>query len=99
MATTIAGPRHHQSPSRTEGREPKYRTPPGHRVIHAVVPEAIFVHVHKMALESGMRFTHYLVRFLEDAWPYSTHQPTTESNHSPCVTPGIPGNLPSGPDS
>lgn len=55
-------------PGRTR---PRYCTPPGHRVIHAVVPETTFVHVHKMALESGMRFSHYMARFLEEAFPYS----------------------------
>jgi len=49
----------------------KYQTPAGHRVIHVIVPEATFVHVHKMALESGLRFSHYLNRFLNEAFPYS----------------------------
>ncbi len=48
----------------------KYRTPPGQRVIHVLVPEHTFVHVHKMALESGLRFSHYLVRFLNEAFAY-----------------------------
>jgi hypothetical protein len=48
----------------------RYRTPPGKRVIHVLVPEATFVHVHKMALESGLRFSHYLARFLDEAFPY-----------------------------
>ena len=61
---------------------PKYQTPPGHRVIHAVVPEATFVHVHKMALESGMRFSHYLARFLEEAFPYPASPLPLRSNPS-----------------
>jgi len=48
----------------------KYRAPAGQRVIHVLVPEATFVHVHKMALESGLRFSHYLNRFLNEAFPY-----------------------------
>jgi hypothetical protein len=55
-----------QAPTRCH----RYKTPPGQRVIHVVVPEATFVHVHKMALESSMRFSHYLARFLEEAFPY-----------------------------
>lgn len=51
-------------------KKPKYQTPAGHRVIHVIVPEATFVHVHKMALESGLRFSHYLNRFLTEAFPY-----------------------------
>jgi len=55
----------------TTGGGRKYRTPQGQRVIHVLVPEATFVHVHKMALESGLRFSHYLNRFLNEAFPYS----------------------------
>jgi len=51
-------------------RPSRYRTPPGKRVIHVLVPEATFVHVHKMALESGLRFSHYLARFLDEAFPH-----------------------------
>jgi hypothetical protein len=64
MPTTPTDPTVLDKPSR-------YRTPPGQRVIHVLVPEETFVHVHKMALESGMRFTHYLCRFLEEAFPYA----------------------------
>lgn len=57
-------------PETPAGGAPKYPTPPGRRVIHVLVPEATFVHVHKMALESGLRFSHYLARFLDEAFPY-----------------------------
>ncbi len=52
----------------------KHRTPAGHRVIHLVVPESTFVHVHKQALESGMRFSQYMNKFLLEAFPYSSGQ-------------------------
>lgn len=53
------------------GRAPKYQTSPDRCAIHVIAPEATFVHVHKMALESGLRFSHYLNRFLNEAFPYS----------------------------
>jgi len=66
-------PKHDQTraPTVNPAKKPKYQTPAGHRVIHVIVPEATFVHVHKMALESGLRFSHYLNRFLNEAFPYS----------------------------
>ncbi len=60
-----------RAPTANPAKKHKYRTPAGHRVIHVIVPEATFVHVHKMALESGLRFSHYLNRFLNEAFAYS----------------------------
>ena len=60
-----------RAPNVNLAKKHKYQTPVGHRVIHVIVPEATFAHVHKMALESRLRFSHYLNRFLNEAFPYS----------------------------
>lgn len=56
--------------SRCEG--PKHRTPPGHRVLHLVIPDETFTLLHRAAIESrpSMRFSHFMRRFLKEAFPY-----------------------------
>ncbi len=48
-----------------------YRTPPGHRILHVVIPDATFTLLHKAALDSGMKFTQFMNRFLTEAHPYN----------------------------
>ncbi len=76
----IMHPNDTQSHTLPERPQHRYKTPPGHRIIHAVVAETTFVHAHKMALESGMRFSHYLARFLEEAFPYQDSTSPTSSS-------------------
>ena len=49
----------------------KYRTPPGHRVLHLVIPAATFSLIHKAAIDSDMKFTAYMNRFLLEAFPFT----------------------------
>ena len=49
------------------------RTPSGYRVLHVIVPEAIFNHVKAQAYLSGMRFPEYVAGFLKDAWPFKAN--------------------------
>lgn len=49
---------------------PKYRTPPGHRVLHLVIDQATFDLLHIQAIRSRMKFTAYMQRFLQEAFPY-----------------------------
>jgi hypothetical protein len=49
---------------------PKYKTPPGHRVLHLVIPAETFAQLHRAAIDSNMRFTAYMGRFLKEALPY-----------------------------
>ena len=52
--------------------DPKYRTPAGHRVLHLVIPAETFALLHKAAIDSNMKFTHYMNRFLKEAFPYGS---------------------------
>lgn len=52
---------------RTEGS----RTVTGQRVLHALLPEAVFNHVKAQAALSGMAFKEYLERYLREAAPYT----------------------------
>ncbi|CAN5605553.1 hypothetical protein BH23PLA1_BH23PLA1_36880 [soil metagenome] len=54
------------------GEGPRYRTPPGHRVLHLVIPSETFALIHKAAIDSNMKFTAYMHRFLKEAFPYTT---------------------------
>jgi hypothetical protein len=56
----------------TSSRNSKYRTPPGHRVLHLVIPAETFALLHKAAIDSDMKFTHYMHRFLKEAFPYGS---------------------------
>lgn len=52
----------------------KYRTPPGHRVLHLVIPTQTFALLHKAAIDSEMKFTAYMQRFLMEAFPYNQNE-------------------------
>jgi hypothetical protein len=55
----------------------KYRTPPGHRVLHLVIPAETFALIHKAAIDSEMKFSAYMNRFLKEAFPFTAvGQPT-----------------------
>jgi hypothetical protein len=61
----------------------KHRTPPGHRVLHLVIDQATFDHLHIQAIHSRMKFTAYMTRFLQEAFPYSdpaTPPPASQSS-------------------
>jgi len=64
MSTTTNDPMAPDKPS-------KYRTPPGHRILHLVIPKETFVLLHKAAIDSDMKFTAYMLRFLKEAFPYN----------------------------
>ena len=61
-----------QSTSRapTSEKAGKYRTPPGHRVLHLVIDQATFDSLHIQAIRSNMKFTAYMQRFLKEAFPF-----------------------------
>ena len=67
---------------------PKYRTPPGHRVLHLVIDQATFDLLHIQAIRSRMKFTAYMQRFLQEAFPYS--EPIAPA---PSTSPGEPDNV------
>jgi len=48
----------------------KERRHPGYRYVHVLVPERTYNHVKAQACLSGMEWREYLVKFLEEAWPY-----------------------------
>ena len=52
------------------------RLPPGHRVLHVIVPEHVFNHVKAQAALSGMPFKTYMEHFLQEAFPYGSSPPT-----------------------
>ena len=57
----------------------KYQKPPGHRVVHVVVPESTYIHVHTQASLSGMRFSHYMAEALKQLVPIKSataHDPS-----------------------
>ncbi len=53
------------------GKGPRYRTPPGHRVLHLVIDQETFDLLHIQAIRSQMKFTAYMNMFLKEAFPYS----------------------------
>ena len=70
------------------------RTPAGHRVLHAIVPEPVFWHVKAMAFKSRLPFKVYLARFLAEAKEYASsvsvdpsprHALGEEPTHAPLV--------------
>jgi hypothetical protein len=65
----------HDTGPRIPGRAPKYRTPPGHRILHLAIPSQTFELLHIQAIRSQMEFTAYMQRFLMEAFPYD--QPST----------------------
>jgi hypothetical protein len=66
----------------TPKNAPRYCTPPGNRVLHLVVPAETFALIHRAAIDSNMRFTAYMHRFLKEAFPY--HGPESPS---PSISP------------
>lgn len=61
------------------------RTPPGHRVLHVIVPEPIFNHVKAQAYLSGLRFPEYVAHVLKNAAPYTA--PALTDDTAPAPTP------------
>ena len=55
--------------------QPHGRLPPGHRVLHVILPEHVFNHAKAQAALSGMPFKTYMERFLQEAFPYNRSQP------------------------
>lgn len=51
---------------RPPARRPRDRTPPGHRVLHVVLPEKTFNHVKAQAYLSDMPFPQYVALSLAD---------------------------------
>ena len=62
-------------PCRAEDERHETRLPPGHRVLHVIVPERVFNHVKAQAALSGMPFKTYMEHFLQEAFPYDGSQP------------------------
>jgi hypothetical protein len=58
-------------PVSSPSKKPKYRTPPGHRILHLIIPAETFVLIHKAAIDSDMKFTAYMNRFLKEAFPFT----------------------------
>lgn len=50
-------------------KDRKCRTPPGHRVLHLVIPTETFIQLHKSALDSNMKSSNCMNRFLEESFP------------------------------
>ena len=61
---------HQAAPTQVPVETPKYRTPPGKRVLHLVIDQATFDLLHIQAIRSQMKFTAYMLRFLQEAIPY-----------------------------
>lgn len=68
MTATELPVRQHQRLS--PRRLPNGRTPPGYRVLHVIVPEAVFIHTKIQAFQSGLRFPEYVAWSLTEAKPY-----------------------------
>ena len=58
----------HEDPIRdtkeAETTEPKLRT------LNVVVPEKVYWHVRKCAIESRLSMKEYMAKFCQEAWPY-----------------------------
>ena len=67
----ISQPDQVTNPAFPSSENPRHRTPPGHRVLHLVIPDETFIQLHRAAIDSGMRFSHYMKRYLKEAFPYS----------------------------
>jgi len=68
----------------------KFRTPPGHRILHLVIPDSTFALLHKAAIDSHMRFSHYMGRFLREALPYERSD-ISQTQSSTTSTPELCG--------
>ena len=71
--TALQGPEPESRPA--EGQRHRNRLPPGHRVLHVILPEHVFNHAKAQAALSGMPFKTYMERFLQEAFPYNRSQP------------------------
>jgi hypothetical protein len=67
MPTTI---NHSQTTNPLSDKDRRYRTPPGHRVLHLIIDQQTFNSLHIQAIRSGMKFTAYMQRFLKEAFPF-----------------------------
>lgn len=63
---TSSNPQNSWPDGRPPARRPRDRTPPGHRVLHVVVPEKTFNHVKAQAYLSDMPFPQYIALSLAD---------------------------------
>lgn len=69
------------------GSEPPAEVPTGTiptRTINVEVPEPVYWHVRRCAIESQLSMKDYMAKFCQEAWPY----PPEQSGNHPAATTG-----------